>query len=115
MRPFKRWVVVLRNEHSCTIPLASTRRKLNENGRVKRLELRRNLSREEVKSIIVRSFPTLRMDTVTFLKCGSGNTLHKVDVKGGYPNGALTIASKESLYLVEEVVRPVFCVASLYS
>ena len=70
-------MVALR-ELSCTIPSAGTRRKLRENGRLKGLEFRRNMTSEQVKSIIVGSFPTLTVNTATFLKYGSSNTVHTI-------------------------------------
>lgn len=63
------------------------------------------MSNLQVQTAIVQAFPCLEFDTkVTFMKCVD---LKMVAVELGegvrYPNGSLvqSIASKESLYLVE--------------
>ena len=102
IKPFRRSVVVL-DAYSHTIPSAGTRKQLSDNGRMKKLEFRRNMTHSEVKNVIVRNFPCLAMNTGKFLKCAPGNTLEEFELEGRYPNGELllTVASKESVYMVE--------------
>lgn len=101
-RPFKLWVVVGKRLFT-SVPKATLRKTLNKSGRVQRVEFRRSLSGLQVQNRITQAFPQLKLDNVTFMKC-IGLKMVTVEVKGGgYPTGNLlkSIASKESLYLVE--------------
>lgn len=99
MRPFKLWVVVGQTLF-VSVPKSTLRRNLNKSGRVKKLEFRRSLTGLQVQSRIVQALP--------FMKCVDLNKV-TVDVEGGgYPNGSVlqSIASKESLYMVESSETP---------
>ena len=62
------------------------------------------MSKLQVKNAIIRSFPALKLEKATFWKCESGSKISRVDIDGGYPDGdeLLAVASKESVYLVED-------------
>lgn len=68
------------------------------------MEFRRSMSSLQVQNSIVEAFPCLKLDTkVTFIKCVDLKMV-PVELEGDeYPNGRLvqSIASKESLYLVQ--------------
>ncbi|ORU95122.1 MAG: hypothetical protein A6F71_10740 [Cycloclasticus sp. symbiont of Poecilosclerida sp. M] len=108
MRPFKLWVVV-GEKPFINVPKATLRKLLNKNGRVKKVEFRRSMSPLQIKNRIISSFPTLRLESPIFMKCVELKMVH-VDIEGGtdgYPCGSViqSIASKESLYLVESKVN----------
>ncbi len=94
-----------------SIPRATQRKSLNKNGRVKKLSFRRCMSKFQVKNVIVRSFPALRLQNPTFMKCVDLQLVTANLEGGGYPNGTMirTIASKESLYVVESEVSIPSC------
>lgn len=107
-RAFKLWVVVGEKKFT-SVPKASQRRALNKSGRVKKVEFRRSMSELQVKNRIVQTFPSLHLDKPTFMKCVNLK-MTAVDLDGGeYPTGSAvqSIASKESLYVVESVVTEV--------
>ena len=102
-RPYHLWVVVC-SEKTSVVPKAGTRRRMKKDGRVKRLEFSRVMSKQEVKNVLLRNFPALQLTKPIFLKAQPDNTIQPVGVVGGgFPDGdeVLTIASKESLYVVE--------------
>ena len=104
-KPYKCWVLIL-NEPPCKVPSASGRRKLKQQGREKKVEFHRSMSKLQVKNAIIRSFPALKLEKATFWKCESGSKISCVDIDGGDPDGdeLLAVASKESVYLVEDEV-----------
>ncbi len=107
MRPFKLWVVVGKNMFTA-IPKSTLRKTLNKSGRVKKVEFRRSMSGLQVRNRIVQAFPGLKLDNPIFMKCVDLK-MATIDVEGGgYPTGHVvqTIASKESLYLVESSATP---------
>ena len=102
-RPYKLWVVVGANKF-VTVPKAGLRRAMKRNGRVKRLEFSRHMSRKQVKNVLVSNFPSLRLTSSVFMKAKCDNKMEEVRQEDeGFPNGTelQTIASKESLYLIE--------------
>lgn len=101
-RPFKLWVVVLEHYQE-KVPKGGRRKKLNDAGRVKKLEFRRTLSKQQVKNLLIRSFPDLRIASCCFYKSDLDTKLQFCDVQGSFPDGqeVTEIASKESLYIVE--------------
>ena len=112
MRPFKLWVVVGKTLFT-SVPKSTLRRTLNKGGRIKKVEFRRSLSSLQVRNRIVQAFPELKLHKPTFMKCVDLKMV-TVDVEGddGYPAGNVvqSIASKESLYLVEgSKVTDVLC------
>ena len=115
-KPFKRWVLVL--EYSrVVVPTATTRRRLIQEGREKRVEFNRAMTREEVKNTLLRSFPALRLQKPSFLKCNASKRLTEVENLNDFPNGyqLLEISSKESMYLVEDQIEKVSGYTWLYS
>lgn len=106
-QPYKLWVVVLTSPQD-KVPKGSSRKKLNEAGRVKKLEFRRSLSKQHVKNILVKTFPKLRMSNCSFYKRDVDTSLKMCTIEGCFPDGKeiTEIASKESLYIVE---GPVGC------
>lgn len=103
-RPFKLWVVIGEKMFT-SIPKSTQRKTLNKNGRVKKLEFRRSMSKFQVKNVFVQSFPVLRLENPKFMKCVDFQMI-LVKMEDGYPNGNVirSIASKESLYVVESEV-----------
>ena len=104
-RPYKLWVVVL-NKRQEKVPKAASRKKLKELGRIKKLEFRRSFSKQQVKDLLIKNFPDLKMLNCNFYKSGSDTVLTMYEVEGEYPDGeeVVDIASKESLYIVESQV-----------
>lgn len=105
-KPYKRWVIVM-DRPASNVPSAGIRRKLKKQGREKKVEFKRSYSKTQVKDAIRDHFPQLRLDSPTFWKCRGSNIMELVEIEG-YPDGKelFDIASKESLYIVEdEVVR----------
>ena len=96
------WVVVL-EEIQDKVPKGGARKKLNDAGRVKKLEFRRTFSKQQVKNVLVKNFPRLDMANCTFYKSDSDTKLKFCDVEDLFPNGqeVSELASKESLYIVE--------------
>lgn len=64
------------------------------------------MSKQHVKNFLVKTFPKCRLHVLNpmFLKCDSTKRLSKVEGLEGFPSGSeiLQIASKESIYVVEE-------------
>ena len=109
MRPYKLWVVV-GSEVFDRVPKAAARRRMKNDGRVKHLEFRRNMSRQEVKDVLLRNFPKLHLLKPLFMKAQCDNSMFVYEVEGGdFPDGdtLASIASKESLYVVEQVASEV--------
>ena len=109
-RPFKLWVVVLKDVQE-KVPKGGKRKKLNEGGRVKKLEFRRTFSKQQVKKLLIESFPTLHIVGCHFYKSDLDTVLKLCDLEGSFPNGQeiTEIASKESLYIVEGSSDVSFC------
>lgn len=107
MRPFKLWVVV-GDKIFTSIPKSTLRKALNKSGRVKKVEFRRSMCGLQVQNRIVQSFPDLKLDNPTFMKCIDLKMVTVEVEGGGYPNGSVlqSIASKESLYLVDSSRTP---------
>ena len=86
------------------MPKAASRKKLKELGRIKKLEFRRFFSKQQVKYLLIKNFPDLKMLNCNFYKSGSDTVL--TIYEGEYPDGeeVVDIASKESLYIVESQV-----------
>ena len=101
-RPFKLWVVVLENYQE-KVPKGTRRKKLNDAGRVKKLEFRRTFSKQQVKNLLIKNFPGLNMEKCCFYKSDCDTKLQYCDIQNSFPNGqeVTEIASKESLYIVE--------------
>ncbi len=70
-RPYKLWVVG--SDVFPTVAKAGTRRKMKKDGRVKQVEFSRILSKQEVKNVLLRNFPTLRLTRPTFMKANVDN------------------------------------------
>ena len=105
-RAFKLWVVVGEKMFT-TIPKSSVRKKMNKEGRIKKLEFRRTMASSQVKKIIVEAFPTLKLESPIFMKSVDMKMV-TANIEGDeYPCGSIihSIASKESLYVVESEVR----------
>ena len=99
---FKHWVLVLESPRKM-VPTAATRRLLLQKGRVKRVEFSRGMSKQ-VKSTLIKSFPKLRLRNPFFMKCDSTKHLSLDDDLDGFPSREeiIQIASKESMYILEE-------------
>ena len=104
-RPFKLWVVI-GDKMFTSVPKSTQRKALNKNGRVKKLEFRRSMSPLQVKNLMMRSFPLLRLQNPMFMQCVDLQMIAVNLEGGGYPNGDTirNISSKESLYVVESKV-----------
>lgn len=101
-RPFRLWVVVGESLFT-SVPKATLRKALNKRGRVQKVEFRRSMTSLQVQNRIMQAFPHLKLDKVTFMKCIDLNMVTVEVEGGGYPTGSVvqSIASKESLYLVD--------------
>lgn len=101
-RPFKLWVVVL-EQYQEKVPKGGRRKKLNDVGRVKKLEFRRTFSKQQVKNLLIQNFPSLHIANCCFYKSDPDTKLMFCDIEECFPNGQeiTEIASKESLYIVE--------------
>ncbi len=102
-KPFKRWVLVLKDTPS-RVPTSTLRRKLMREGRQSRLEFRRNMSKQEVKNTFIRNFPKLKLTEAKFWKCSTKDgSIYEVPVTGGFPNGdeLVEIAGRETVYITE--------------
>lgn len=87
-----------------TVPKGGNRKKLNEAGRVKRLEFNRSLSKQQVKNILIKNFPRLNISNCEFYKSDANSRLQLFTLEeGSFPSGQeiIEVASKESLYIVE--------------
>ena len=107
IKPFKLWVVV-GDKMFTAVPKSSQRKALNKRGRIKKIEFRRSMSKLQVQNRIVQTFPSLKLSNPTFMKCVNLKMV-AVDLEGdSFPNGSniQSIASKESLYLVESRDEP---------
>lgn len=82
----------------------SNYKQLLQKGREKRVEFTRGMSTQQVKTTLLQSFPKLRLQNATLLKCNSSKRPSAVKNFDGFSCGEdiLQISSKESLYLVEE-------------
>ena len=104
-KPYKRWVIVIDSPIQ-NVPTAGVRRRLKREGREKKIEFSRCSSALQVKDQLHRNFPELHLENPTFWKCNGSNILEIVKVECNFPNGEelVNIASKESIYIVEDQV-----------
>ena len=88
------------------VPTSATRRRLLQEGRKKRIEFNRGMSKLEVKNTLLQSFPDLKLQNPQFVKCNSLKRLCKVNLEG-FPNGdeLIDISSKKSLYVIEDQIE----------
>ena len=82
-----------------TIPKSSLRKKLNKEGRIKKVEFRRTMASCTVRKVIMEAFPMLKLDNPIFIKSVDMKMVTYDVEGGGYPCGSViqSIASKESL------------------
>ncbi len=102
VKSYKHWVIVL-NSETGSVPTANGKRRLIREGRQRRVEFKRTMSPLQVKNVIIRAFPELRMTNATFWQCDNTSTLNQAEIEEGFPDREelLEISSKESVYLVE--------------
>ena len=85
------------------VPRGRSRKKLEIDGRIKKLFLRRSMSSVEVKQAIFNCFSLAKDKEIVFLKSNSDNSLEVNSNQLLTGNEAINVAGCGSLYLVEEV------------
>lgn len=93
------WVVVGYKTFK-SVPKAGVRKKLNTDGRVKKVAFRRAMCGESVKKALMEEFPWVKWSSPTFMKA-IDNKMVKMEYDG-FPSGyeVHNCASKESLYVI---------------
>ena len=117
-RPRKVTVVML-PELSWRVPKSAARKKLNKDGRIKKLEFRRNMTFLQAKNVIIKAFSNFQLTELLYLltellylSCEQSSVMKKAATQ--MPNGddLIGIAGQGSLYVCE--VNNI-SVVSLYS
>ena len=110
-RPRKVTVVML-PELLWRVPKSAARKKLNKDGRIKKLEFRRNMTFLQAKNVIIKAFSNFQLTELLYLSCEQSSVMKKAATQ--MPNGddLIGIAGQGSLYVCE--VNNI-SVVSLYS
>ena len=87
-------------------------KKLNKDGRIKKLEFRQNMTFLQAKNVIIKAFSNFQLTELLYLSCEQSSVMKKAATQ--MPNGddLIGIAGQGSLYVCE--VNNI-SVVSLYS
>lgn len=97
----KKISVVLLPDFMQVVPKGNARKRLNKDGRIKKLEFRRNMSFLQARNVIVKSFAGFKLKDIQVLCCDQSNAMEKAATQT--PNGdeLMDIAGQGSLYICE--------------
>ncbi len=99
MKP-RTFPVVLLRKKTMFVPKRYSRQRLNKEGRIQKVVLRRNMSADVVKCTIVRAFASFHLEDMDFLRCGQDNVLSVVKEIEMCGDAVFEVAGQGSLYLV---------------
>lgn len=84
------------------VPKGACRKKLSDEGRINKIQIRRSMTPSEIKDVISSSFSSFsRAKDVKFVKCDQANTLGVVADSMLDGNETANLAGGGSLYLLE--------------
>ena len=95
--------VVFLQKKSVFVPKGYMRRQLHKMGRIAKLQFRRNMTTEEVNSVLLHGFPQFAdIKHAEFLRCGKDNKLCRNEEQELDGDGVFMLAGQGSMYLSQE-------------
>lgn len=105
---------ILMKQPLSKVPKGNVRKQLANDGRIRKMQIRRSMTSSEIKQVIANCFCTLeRAKEVKFMKCDQGNSLAVLKNQDLNGDQIAEAAGGGSLYLTE--VRSLLCSSCVLS
>lgn len=102
----KKLTVVLLKKKPQYVPKGYERKKLKSAGRIVKIEVKRCMTQDEVRSILMEAFPAFEdVETSQFLRCGQDNIMLLNDEQDIDGEGIINLAGQGSVYMTQEKVK----------